>query len=51
MIGVNILGFLALVVGLLVTVPVTYLAITHVYRMLSGDKTDSTDTESEVVPA
>jgi len=35
-IGLNILGLLALVVGLLVTVPVSMLAVVHVYRKLSG---------------
>ncbi|MBI5456712.1 DUF975 family protein [Candidatus Kaiserbacteria bacterium] len=32
--GLNILGLLALVVGLLVTIPVTLLAAVHVYRTL-----------------
>jgi uncharacterized membrane protein len=32
---INLLGLLALVVGLLVTVPVTSLAFVHVYRVLS----------------
>jgi uncharacterized membrane protein len=32
--GLNILGFLLLLVGLLVTVPVTMLAMVHVYRKL-----------------
>ena len=33
---VNLLGVLALIVGLLVSVPVTVLALTHVYRVLGG---------------
>lgn len=33
--ALNILGFLALVVGIFVTAPVTYLAMTHAYRVLS----------------
>jgi uncharacterized membrane protein len=35
LLGLNLLGILALVVGLLVTVPVTWLAVTHAYRTLS----------------
>ncbi len=34
--GLIILGFLALVVGLIVAIPVTYLASIHAYRVLSG---------------
>ena len=33
---VNVLGAIALLVGLLVTIPVSSLAFTHVYRALSG---------------
>jgi uncharacterized membrane protein len=33
---INLLGALALIVGLLVSVPVTVLAFTHAYRVLSG---------------
>lgn len=36
LLGLNLLGILALVVGLLVTVPITWLAITHAYRTLSA---------------
>ena len=36
LLGINLLGILALVVGLLVTVPVTWLTIAHVYRTLSA---------------
>jgi uncharacterized membrane protein len=32
----NILGIVALVVGVLVTIPITWLAVTHAYRTLSG---------------
>jgi uncharacterized membrane protein len=35
-IGVNLLGILALVIGLIVSIPVTTLAMVHVYRALSG---------------
>jgi uncharacterized membrane protein len=35
-IGINILGLLALVVGLLVSVPVSFLATAHAYRLLSA---------------
>lgn len=43
-IGINIVGLLALVVGLLVTVPVTMLAFAHAYRTLEHKA-------SEVVPS
>ena len=32
----NILGLIALFVGILVTIPITWLAVTHAYRTLSG---------------
>jgi uncharacterized membrane protein len=35
-IGINILGALALLVGLVVTVPVSLLAVAHAYRKLAG---------------
>lgn len=35
-IGLNILGFIALFVGLLVSVPVSMLAVVHAYRTISG---------------
>jgi uncharacterized membrane protein len=34
-VGINILGVLALLIGLLITIPVTTLALVHVYRKLS----------------
>jgi hypothetical protein len=34
LIGLNILGLLALVVGIVVSVPATWLAVTHAYRKL-----------------
>jgi len=34
--GLNLVGFLLLVVGLLVTVPVTWIAVTHAYRTLAS---------------
>lgn len=36
LIGINILGALALMVGLLVTIPVSLLAVAHAYRKLSA---------------
>ena len=36
LLGINILGLLALVVGLFVSLPVSMLAIVHAYRILSG---------------
>jgi uncharacterized membrane protein len=36
LLGINILGLLCLIVGLLVSVPVTSLAFVHAYRSLSG---------------
>lgn len=36
LIGLNLLGLLALVIGLLVTVPITWLAVTHAYRTLAS---------------
>lgn len=42
--GINIVGVLALVVGLLVTVPVSMLALAHAYRVLEHKA-------NEVVPA
>jgi len=36
LIGINLLGVLALVVGILVSVPVTWLAVTHAYRTLQA---------------
>jgi uncharacterized membrane protein len=37
LIGINIVGTLALLVGLLVTLPVTWLAVTHAYRTLAAN--------------
>lgn len=34
--GINILGFCAIVIGLLVSIPVSSLAVVHAYRILSG---------------
>jgi len=36
LIGLNLLGLLLLIVGVLITVPVTWLALTHAYRTLSS---------------
>jgi uncharacterized membrane protein len=35
LIGLNLLGLIAVVVGLLVTIPVTWLAVTHAFRTLA----------------
>ncbi|HRH55480.1 MAG TPA: DUF975 family protein [Candidatus Paceibacterota bacterium] len=35
LLGLNILGFIALIVGLFVTIPVSFLATVHAYRVLS----------------
>ena len=40
-IGLNVLGFLALLVGLFVTVPVSFLMAVHAYRTLSGTEKPS----------
>lgn len=37
LLGLNVLGLLLLVVGLLVTIPVSYIASVHVYRALSAE--------------
>ncbi len=42
---VNIAGFCALLVGMLVTIPVTTLAFAHMYRRIAG--TDSVHTETQ----
>lgn len=36
LVGLNLLGLLALVIGIFVTVPITWLAITHAYRTLAS---------------
>ncbi|MCY0541645.1 hypothetical protein OVW21_26825, partial [Klebsiella pneumoniae] len=36
LVGLNILGFLVIVVGLLVTIPISVLAYSHVYLKLKG---------------
>ena len=36
LIGINILGAIALIVGLLVTIPVTFVAVTYLFRKLSA---------------
>jgi len=33
---INLLGLLALIVGMLVSIPIALLALTHAYRVLSG---------------
>ncbi len=50
--GINILGMLALLVGLLVTVPVTFLALIHAYRVLSVETAPVSEAVSpEALPA
>lgn len=44
LIGLNIVGFLLLLVGLLVTVPVSMLAVVHVYRTLEHKASEVTVT-------
>lgn len=51
MLGINILGLLALVVGLFVTIPVTYLALVHAYRELSQASMTESSESPEVLPA
>jgi uncharacterized membrane protein len=41
LIGINILGFLALIIGLLVSLPVTMLAMAHAYRTLASAPTNA----------
>lgn len=48
--GLNILGALALLVGLVVTVPVSMLAMVHAYRTLSGEETIVVEDESVPEP-
>jgi uncharacterized membrane protein len=45
-IGINLLGILCLLVGLLVTIPVTSLAIVHAYRKLEHQASELTPTPS-----
>lgn len=47
LIGINILGFCALFVGLLVSIPVSTLAVVHAYRTLSGTGTATVKEEVE----
>lgn len=37
LVGLNILGLLALIVGALVTIPISWLAVAHAYRSLAGN--------------
>lgn len=46
MIGINVLGFLALIIGLAVTVPVTALAFAHAYRTLESRASAITPVEA-----
>ena len=43
LLGINILGLLALVVGLVVTLPLSALATAHVYRQLNAAEASGTD--------
>lgn len=51
--GINLLGLIALIVGLLVTVPVSFLAMVHAYRTLTGSVVAAVEepVEETVVPA
>lgn len=49
-VGINLLGLIALFVGLLVTIPVTVLAMVHAYRTLSGGAVAATPV-IDAVPA
>lgn len=50
--AINVLGFILLFVGMLVTIPVTLFAMAHAYRMLSGNAVVEAAAESvEVLPA
>lgn len=51
MLGINILGLLALIIGLFVTIPVTYLALTHAYRELSQATVAEPSESPEALPA
>ena len=51
LLGINILGILALLVGLLVSVPVSFLATTHAYRVLSGKAPNDAPPVLETEPA
>lgn len=48
LVGINILGFFALIVGLLVTLPVTTLALVHAYRTLEAAHMPLVEDASEV---
>lgn len=53
LVGVNILGFLAFVIGLAVSVPVSMLAMAHAYRILAGEAPEESvvvETAPEMVP-
>lgn len=49
LLGLNILGLLALVVGLLVTLPVSVIALVHAYRTLEGAR-DEAPLVPDIVP-
>ena len=49
-VGINLLGLIALFVGLLVTIPVTVLAMVHAYRTISGGAVAATPV-IDTVPA
>lgn len=49
LIGVNILGFAAIFVGLLVTIPLSFLAVVHAYRTLSGSAQEAIVLPEEVL--
>lgn len=45
----NVLGFLALLVGLFVTIPVSFIAMVHAYRTLKGEGAEKPTTVEPVV--
>lgn len=48
---INILGLLALVVGLLVSIPVSMFAMAHAYRVISGTSAHTPTPEGDIIPA
>jgi len=46
--GINILGFCLVLVGLLATMPITTLAVIHAYRILSGSSTTAATAPSPI---
>ena len=51
MLGINILGAMCFVVGLLVTVPLTTIAFALVYKKLAGKQTEQVEEVEEIIVA